>query len=157
MSHGRFQSFHHHALVILMSCMTWWRFALLVFTHRTARQMLENIARPSQRFIVLLNLLFYQFFFLCRESRRFVLLLLRVHGWRENTRQRFHVFTLRHRNDWTTGACAGDPCYSYLRCVLMPSTLNGIDLAAMREMWIISFTKKKKKNVVCSYTLAWTF
>lgn len=68
MSHGRFQSFHHHALVILMSCMTWWRFALLVFTHRTARQMLENIARPSQRFIVLLNLLFYKFFSMQRVS-----------------------------------------------------------------------------------------
>jgi len=40
-----------------------------------------------------------------------ILLLLRVHGWKENTRQRFHVFTLRHRNVWTTGVCARDPCY----------------------------------------------
>lgn len=131
MSHGRFQSFHHHALVILMSCMTRWRLALLVFTHRTARQQPKNTARPSSRFIVFLLYrvsciwsILQVFFFLCRVSCRFVAYSSCCAFRLERDSPAFSSFTLRHRNGCTTGACAGDLFYQCIDCCRQPQNAS---------------------------------
>lgn len=156
MSHGRFQSFHHHVLVIVMSCMTRWRLARLVFTHRTAGQQPKNTARTSSRFIVFLLYhvpciwsILQVFFLLCRVAWRFVATppVARL-GWREKTRQRFPV-------SLSDIAMAGQQVHVPEIRVINISTfaINLIGLATLTEMLNISFTK----TAVSSHTLSGTF
>lgn len=125
MSHGRFQSFHHHMMVILMSRMTGWRMGLQVSSYQSAQCVFLF-------FTLLSCILFMISIFLYRLLIVFALppvaqtKLWSLHGWRE-------LLQIFYRSGFTSGefspqlsdiAMAGQQVQCLLSAVLVDGAVR---------------------------------